>query len=775
MSAPFTEPMAEQLLDTEVFPTRLEHLATDLFTKIDKVDYLPTSRTYDLGRDARTRGHAFIACGVEKKYEAKATSDLERILKFTEVKRYIFCTTQKLSDHQIEALVKKLTVICPTMDTVEVHGLTQLARLSHSHHECFTKHYLAELENLRNALLTTTDEGFSAQMVGMRLALTMQLTDDAAQLKRQLLQELILLALSNGLTATVDGISQKVSQLLHLPGALNTAFLTAEVTALTADQKLEVIGQAYKISDRGRASLASQAETGRRNLLEGRNLFQQAFDELAKASLSADEFNQIWRVVESGLAELFLKHGLNVVTAVGAVINGQSEVSEHPDLNTGILEIGNRIEALNLRSPDLSSAIGQAFIDALHEKSTRLFEWLTHLAAVYVSACSLGLDANAQQQVRTRIGELDLFLDTDIVLSLLGDAEANHKAVVELIKNWRKVGGGVFVTTNVLEEVAYHAWISKREVDESWNDILKYSDIEAERLLGTVFIRSYRRMANGKMNLRGWNQYIANFAGGSMYDHSNVRKSLMEERVEVVSDEGIDEVLAEKVKQQLIALKSRTIPASAVNKLVHVADKSRRDGRLVALLCAHRKKKAEIGRSAVIMSSSGSLDAVCSKQSDAAGPVPAVMSAAGLAVLLSLLPGVAMSGRTLKQLLFDTGFSERVDFLERRVLKIIKASTEYDMPFARRHVLRSEVQKGLAKLAANSGERIEAFEEHFAKADNPAFMALVADSVDKFATSRAELENRKLLDEVERLKMELEKVRNDNQRKEQRRKGRRGD
>ena len=301
---PFTESMAVQILSAELYPTRLENVCIDLFTEIDGEDYLPTSASYDLGRDGRSRSGAFIACGTSDNAMGKATSDVDRILENARVSHLHFCSIQRISEQEIERIRGAIREKCPDAEAIEVHGVKQLATLFHRHPAAFLTHYRGELENLRTLLLTSSDDEYVEDTLGMRLALTTQLNEDGAALKRSVLKNLILLSLASGTTQHVSGLARRVSESLHLPHPINTSFLEPEVNTLRHEGLIEAVGEAHKITDAGLEEIKKGAEEGTKRLLEARKLFHEALDTLADANLSLDEFNRVWNVIQDGLASL---------------------------------------------------------------------------------------------------------------------------------------------------------------------------------------------------------------------------------------------------------------------------------------------------------------------------------------------------------------------------------------------------------------------------------------------------------------------------------------
>ena len=82
----------------------------------------------------------------------------------------------------------------------------------------------------------------------------------------------------------------------------------------------------------------------------------------------------------------------------------------------------------------------------------------------------------------------DFVLDTDIILTSLCESEPDNQAARELISRFRQIGGKVVLSSQVLEEVAYHAWIAEREFKDS---------IPLFGKLGPEDLRKYLRNAFG--------------------------------------------------------------------------------------------------------------------------------------------------------------------------------------------------------------------------------------------------------------------------------------
>src|SRR4051794_4142913 len=81
---PVSESMIHRILSEEASSTRFEDLCVELFTSVDGIEYVRTSRSWDLGQDGRassprTNDAPSICCSLTSNLNAKAKSDLERI------------------------------------------------------------------------------------------------------------------------------------------------------------------------------------------------------------------------------------------------------------------------------------------------------------------------------------------------------------------------------------------------------------------------------------------------------------------------------------------------------------------------------------------------------------------------------------------------------------------------------------------------------------------------------------------------------------------------
>ena len=197
MDRSFTEGMAMAILQGEESYARFEDFCCELFSKVDGWEYVPTSRSYDMGSDGRNVGirggevAPVICATLRVDVLDKAKEDAVKLgEKGRGLKAVRFCSTQHLTESVLENIKSMFEQHCPQVETIMADGLIQIGYLAAKHPECFEKYYLAELANLRSALAVSEVDSQKVQMTGMRIALTTQLGDDAHALHEDLQRNL---------------------------------------------------------------------------------------------------------------------------------------------------------------------------------------------------------------------------------------------------------------------------------------------------------------------------------------------------------------------------------------------------------------------------------------------------------------------------------------------------------------------------------------------------------------------------------------------------------
>ena len=285
------------------------------------------------------------------------------------------------------------------------------------------------------------------------------------------------------------------------------------------------------------------------------------------------------------------------------MMEGAGEVSNYPELQHEIDNLGQRIASLGLGDHDRRyNDLSKAVVDVFSDRSSSAFAWLTSLCQVFVDVCTLGLETYSQQVITKRLREVELILDTDIVLSLLSEGESNHVEIKSVVAGWSQIDGRLYVLNAMLEEATHHAWIADKDFDNCWRLLNKMSDTEAAYLVRNVFVRGFRVVAKGKYTISNWRQYISAFRSRDEGDHSRVLELLRDEHVDLMAENPEDQTIADRIARDLLLAREEMSLGETSNKLAAIKQKSDRDGRLAAFLIGRRKKVRVDGLNVVIVS-----------------------------------------------------------------------------------------------------------------------------------------------------------------------------
>lgn len=744
MAASFTEGMAKLVLEAEQSPARFERFCCTLFSRVDGRHYVPTSSTHDLGRDGRTadkqddKPPSYICATTRDDAADKAVEDARRLSETTAtIDAVRFCSNKPLAESRLDKIKALFSKAWPDASFAEADGSIQLANLSLDYSDVFEEFYLAEIQNLRDSLGVEDAENERLKMTGMRIALTTQLSDDAHGLREDLQKNLVLTALSDGKSRTVPALTSHVSSMLHVARTIQPEYLQSALDSHREQGLVTLQNQLYAITEAGRGELKRRTESGLASLAQGQKLLKDLVANLSGSEFKPEQFSRLWAVVQDYLSQMFLENGIYVAESIASILNEKSQLKDHPNLQQSIQELGDKVEALGFWGAR-SSEMAQAVVDVFRDQNSQAFLWLCDLCVVYIALCLLGLDSRAHQQMSARLREIDLFLDTDVVLTYLSAGEAQHEAVAAVLSAWRRINGRVFVTSGVLEEAAYHAWISERDYEQTWRLLGKMNDAEAQYLMENAFVRGFRVEAEGRFEPKRWGHYISQYRGRSEYDYSNIAEILKDDQIKISEEAGIDRDFVAGVKKACLAV-GRGSPDEYAPAPKEVEDKCRRDGLLMAALLQRRTKKNELGGgTALVVSSSRRLRRACSEFKEQFGEPLPVVPVGAVAYYLTLIPGTRMTIGTLKSALFDAGFAPRLAPLDRTALRVLKASEQYFLPFSRRGALRREMSKRLHDMATERGEPAKTIERAAARGAPEIaedFATIVAKSVDTITRS----------------------------------------
>jgi hypothetical protein len=696
--------LAEIIIENEKNDYRFETFTREICEKHEGVDFVPTSQSWDRGRDARStsagRGsHRNLICStLNKDVNAKTDADLLRVTATSSPDRLIYCSSQKLSEEKIDEITKLIRRHIPN-GSLLVLGAIQLGALAEKYADIFEKHYRAEVQAIRNTILATPS-GDATATRGLRLALVAFGSDEATTLRHEILRNSVLEFFGDEKTHTVNQITETFSKDLGLPRPLRSELVSKVVAVEVQEGSIRKEGDSWVITEYGRQQLKLIPVQAATHLLEGRQTVRDQLETLIGKKISDLQYQQIWSGLMDFLGGLFYANGLSVIRAVEQFLCGTHDSStEDPNLRTLLVD-GIRRTVSVVSTPDLRESMGLAILDMLTERSGPAFDWFTKVAERFVILCSLGLEATSGEEIRQVIRAHEVILDSDIILSYMCEAETDHRKASDLLSRWVQLGGRLLVSPVVLEEVAYHAWISERDFQETEYLLGKLQKYELGRYIRSAFVRTYHVL---ERTPKRWPIYIGQFRGNSKGDYSKIL-SWLRQRLKVETlPESYDEELRDAMTAYLMT-SARDVYKEA-EQLEDVSYKMDRDGRLMASIAAARLSQERMGDwgPIVLLSSSQLLRRAENRFREQFGEARVLLSIGALSYLLSAIPDAGLGADSLRRALFEFGSSAHLKDPERRALRIIRATELYDIPWAERKLLQANLTAEIRSDAEKRG------------------------------------------------------------------------
>ncbi len=769
------------ILEREQLVIRFEDMCVATMSDFDQVTYVATSRTYDLGRDGRVAGirsgnvPPFICCSCvqHERVVEKAILDFQRLLENARPEHVVFCfTDSQFTEYTANTIEKEIRRLLPEIVTVRSFGPRQLSEIVVRNPRGFEQLYAAEISDIRSALSMKSTNAIEVELTGLRLALTTNLSDDAETRRQDLVRNLVLTVLATKDALTPSQIAQEVSRELHLARTVHVGWLQSQLNELVASSCVETSNGAFSITDAGKEEIRQRTERGSVSILDGKKKIADAIEEMTGTAPSETEIRQLWNILQDSISTMFTSHGETIVESVASVLGGLSNVQQHETLVEQINRIGQRIRGLPGQGARIEE-VAQAIVDVFTERTSDAFSWLANICEVFVQVCALGLEPSIQEQISSQLKEVDLILDTDVVLSLLSKGEPNHDAVVTIARTWERIGGAIYVTAPVLEEVAHHADIAQVDYENVWRDLDKTEDSQLPYIAKNVFVRAFAiesRSANASVTPNHWNKFISAFRGRHHLDYDKILDLLRDEQCDFLSESDVDADFARRMEKSLFDQRKTRI-GSSVGAIEDLRHKCSRDGRLLAIILWYRKKLTEEGHRTAFIVSGGFRAASRILQHELQGPEP-VLYPAAVAWLLSLVPGVKLSGSTLRAVLFDANLHVQVDPLDRTIFRVLQSSQEYSIHRSRRATLRNAIRGQIRKRATDIGISEGELTAKVVAGDvstERLTTEVVAEAIDEVARSRSEEEVADLRGQVEKLTHQLEEERQKRRGRETRR------
>lgn len=763
LSPEFLSKIYEIVLRMETSDSRFENFCKAIVSHIEGgAPVYGTSASWDLGRDAVGYGRAegiYVCASLRDDVDAKAISDLERLTSTTQrIKRVYFCSSHNLSEHGRDRVAAAVTELLDGKFPLAVLGSLQLSEAAVDEDRAFKRNYGPEL---RSAISISQPASDNAEMEGMRLALISSTAEDSQQVRAAIYQAAILDAVESGVR-TADSIAKDVAAKLKLSHSLPGWVVMSHLKDLEKDGLVVTIDGLIEGTAAGKEKREENERSAAERLLIGRKEIQAALEEALSTVFIPDDFARIWKVFEEKLAYSLYSRGMAIVEEVNILLNSVERATNDYRLSF-VDELADSVAAVSghgFRGEVVRDALRDLFADRTGPAAA----WLVQVCASFVAACALGLEQTSAQAVRQLLARTTLVLDTDVVLSLLGEGEPEHVASETIVEAWRANGGRILVAEPVLLEVAYHAHIATSDYEQTRHSLPGTPEYRL-RAIDNVFVRSYAELLSRGLTLPAWRDYIDHYRGRTPYSFDKVLGLLR-------GDYGVQSLPArssssegffEEVRLYLLEQAEQSNPLGMSKE---VRDKARRDAELYVSFAEYldATRQGDSVATAVLVSGGRRLAAV-ERRFNKAGEDHVVISVASALLLVSMLPGFSLGLSAMKSFLFDErrpGFSSDLD---RTIVRMVMTSNERMMPWAKRGVLARTVRKKLIEVAHEQGERKQKTDrEIIAAALNPAnkpnTIQMLAESLDAIdVESRHERRARELAAQVEALKAELERER----------------
>jgi hypothetical protein len=527
---------------------------------------------------------------------------------------------------------------------------------------------------------------------------------------------------------------------------------------------------AFAITDLGRSFADELYVQAADRFLGGRLAVRKAVEDSIGERLDEDSFQRIWNVFEERVAAHFHARGVAMVAEVSALLDsttGESAAQEVQSPLSFLEELATAV-ANTATHPQRRSELHQAVHDLFTDRTSGATDWLVRVSASFVACCALGLEHSTGTALAKLFARTALVLDSDVMLSLLGEGEPEHQSVFAVVSKWTKVGGKVLVAEPVLEEVAYHAHIAQHDFSQV-EHLLPGTPEDRLRVIENAFVRSFaEHMAKSGTPRQHWGRFISQYRGASPYDWRQVMGHLRAEySVGTLPHRNAE---YEPLELQVKAFLIRTAEQRGYSGK-NVRDKASRDARLYAQMVQYLSsvRASDPGATCLLVSSAHRL-AEAESTFQESGEQQIVVPISTVLQLISLLPHVSLGLSAMKAFLFEErrpGFSSD---LERTILRMVRSSGEVSMPWAKRGALMREVRDRLIDDARKQGRHVDdgasaqALERvALAQSNQPRTVQILAAALDKVvASSRLEDENARLRREIESLKAQATKSRTGN-------------
>jgi hypothetical protein len=655
--------------DFELFCVRL-------YTEMEGYNYLPTSRTLDLGFDGRRvqfrkRGDSLIVSTLQKeRLVEKAIRDVTNLAKGREKLAkvrvcYAFIRSNKVREDILRAVQKILPKACE----VEVSGIVELVEEANRYSAALESTYAYELDITRRQLASIDREDQDVKRLGLRVLLAVQLDSNAQRLRDELLKGLVLQVTRRDRHLSVKDVARELSNTIGLNLVVDESYLEPTLRLLIDSGLLEYdghgrylrLGTAAEELDKTAAAAATSALHGYRAIRRSVNTFLQN----PQFELSREDFQLFWQELQRGLIDLFRKYGIEFVDFVSAICASGSRsrnLAIPESILSGVHRIAQKVYDIDgWELPDqVVRRLVQGLPQILFDKASGAREWVAHLCTSYICACSLGLHPEAWRTLSRRLKTWDVIPDTHVILSVLGPGEDDHESMKELVKWWQDAGGVMAAAPPVRAEVIRHARLAKTILDHWSTAWHRHRGRRHPRIpQNNVFLRAAAARFGEDCGPGQAASYLSQFlVSGS--DSSRLDRVLTADfRFMLAPTLDLDRKLTSKLLARISDHRMLKVYPSEIAK-EHAELQCKSDAEVLAYLGKYRGTCLKEDRHAILLTQAHCLGKVHQEFTKELGYQSITIDPARLLFAVALTPGAGFTIRSVEAVLFGHSFQREV-------------------------------------------------------------------------------------------------------------------
>ena len=196
----------------------------------------------------------------------------------------------------------------------------------------------------------------------------------------------------------------------------------------------------------------------------------------------------------------------------------------YTESNEQLVKLGKIIKTIDdlfeeIKSKRLESAERKVFIEILESDDEKIQEFLYSTALNYIIIQILNLDPECQKLQLMDLSKMSVYIDTNILISLVCPTSKNHFIIKELLDIMKKLGIKTMYTTRTMQEFKHRA----KDADSYYKNLSSLKPSTFKRIVENIddpFIQSFWRERNRNIGL-SWDGYYYSIS-------SKLRKNLNE-------------------------------------------------------------------------------------------------------------------------------------------------------------------------------------------------------------------------------------------------------